>query len=64
MLSVATNAGAASTAPVSAYAVGMGDLAWALLYPARMAALTQLYAGLSGEVAAAAAAASTEGGAE
>jgi hypothetical protein len=54
VLSIATNPGAASTA-LFRHTPWTGYLAWPLLYPAQMAALTQLYAGVSGEVAVAAA---------
>ncbi|KAK4040595.1 hypothetical protein C8A01DRAFT_15561 [Parachaetomium inaequale] len=50
VLSVSTNPGAAST-NLFRHTRLMGYLAWPLLQPARLAALTQLYAGLSGDVA-------------
>lgn len=51
VISVALNPGAASTnllrySPMTKY------LAWPLFYPARLAALTELYAGLSGDITA------------
>ncbi|EAQ87164.1 hypothetical protein CHGG_03783 [Chaetomium globosum CBS 148.51] len=54
VLSIATNPGAASTA-LFRHTPWTGYLAWPLLHAARLAALTQLYAGLAGEVAEAAA---------
>jgi hypothetical protein len=52
VISIATNSGAAST-NLFRHTPWMEYLAWPLLYPARLAALTQLYAGLSGDVTAA-----------
>ncbi|KAH6632794.1 hypothetical protein F5144DRAFT_263258 [Chaetomium tenue] len=59
VLSIATNPGAASTA-LFRHTPWTGYLAWPLLHAARLAALTQLYAGLAGEVAEAAVATAGE----
>jgi NAD(P)-dependent dehydrogenase (short-subunit alcohol dehydrogenase family) len=49
VVSVALNPGAART-DLFRHHPWMNYAAWPLLYPARMAALTQLYAGLSGDI--------------
>jgi hypothetical protein len=51
VVSVSLNPGAAKT-NLFRHTPWLNYLAWPLLYPARIAALTQLYAGLSGDIGA------------